>query len=116
MQEQEGVERLVLGGGREGAFRREIRQVVSNVLFFQVTRMREVVVFHVPDDPASIGLFGAVAVALSLAEGPDAVEEGGGAVRRRVRHDESSSGVGLEPEFDPRGVRLYSNDQFSFSS
>ena len=37
-----------------------------------------VVVFYVPDDPAGVSLLGAVAVAFSLAGGPDAIEERGG--------------------------------------
>jgi hypothetical protein len=46
-----------------------------------------VVVFYASDNPAGVGLLGAVAVAFSLAGRPDAVAEERGSLRRRG-HDE----------------------------
>lgn len=63
---------------------------------------------HVADDPAGVGLFRPVAVALSLTEGSNLAEEGRRTVRRRGRHGERETNVGGKgAEFDPRSAGLY---------
>jgi hypothetical protein len=78
VQKQNGIEGLILCRSRDVSLGGEIGEVRPDIGFLQVTGMCGVVVFYVPDDPAGAGLLGAVAVAFSLAGGPDAVEERGG--------------------------------------
>jgi len=78
VQEQDGIEGLILCRSRDVSFRGEVGEVRPDIGFLKVTGVRGVVVFYVSDNPAGVGLLGAATVAFSLAGSPDAVEERGG--------------------------------------
>jgi hypothetical protein len=82
--EGKDAEGLILCRGRDGSFRGEAGEVRPDVGFLKGTGG---VVFYASDNPAGVGLLGAVAVAFSLAGRPDAVAEERGSLRRRG-HDE----------------------------
>lgn len=112
VQEQDGIEGLILRRGRDGSFRGEVGEVRPDVGFFQVTGVCGVVVFYVSDNPAGVGLLGAVAVAFSLAGRPDAVEEERGSLRRRG-HDEEREETRRSDEFASRQREQYPPDTSS---
>ena len=73
VEEQKGIEGLVLRGGGDVSLRGEVGQVVSNVFFPKLTRMLGPVILDVADDPTKVRLFSPVGIALSATGRPDAI-------------------------------------------
>ena len=63
--------------GYHVAIRRKIGQVVANLFLPKPTRVLRIVILDVAEDPAEIGLLGAVVVSFAPTGRPDAIQEGG---------------------------------------
>lgn len=75
VEKQQGIQGLVLRRGGHVSIHGEVGQVFSDLVLSNRARMTGVVVFDVADDPAEIGLFGPVRVAVSATGRPDAIDE-----------------------------------------
>lgn len=77
VEEEEGAEGLVLGGGGDVALNGEVCEEAPDVIGAEVARVAQVVEVDVAADPADVGLFGAVTVVAGAQGGAEGVEEGG---------------------------------------
>ena len=85
VEEDQGIEGLVLGRGRHVAIRREVGQEGPDVVLIEVAGMGRVVEADEAGDPADVRLFRVAAVLAALADLPHLVEELGGLVLK-ARH------------------------------
>jgi len=78
VEEHQGIEGLVLGGGRHVAVRGQMVQERPDVLFIEMARVSSVVEANEAFGPADVRLFCVIAVLAALADLPYLVEELGG--------------------------------------
>lgn len=90
VQEDGGLEGLVLCGGRHVAIGREVVQKVADVRGIEVPRLGRVVKVNVADDPPAVALFRVMAKLMTATGRVDPVKERGrGIGGRRGMEDES---------------------------